>query len=180
MEENELIEKLKRKSTQQEAFRFLIRRYKRPLYALVRKVCIDHQDTDEVVQLTFIKAFKYIDGFKGNSKIYTWLYTIARREAVHFMKRKAERLHTTVDALSIQAMAELKAGSDYYSGDEIQLKLQKAVSELPTKQREVFNMKYFDHLKYSEIAEITGTTEGGLKANYHLAVKQLKEKLMQA
>ncbi len=179
MEEKELIEKLQNKACKEEAFRYLINRYKRPLYALVRKICIDHQDTDEVVQLTFIKAFKYVDGFKSNGKLYTWLYTIGRREAVGFMQRKAKRLNTSIDELSQTAMAEISTSSAYYSGDEIQLKLQQAVARLPEKQREVFNMKYFDDLKYDEISEITGVTVGGLKANYHHAVKSLTKYLKQ-
>ncbi|QLE00203.1 RNA polymerase sigma factor [Galbibacter sp. BG1] len=177
MQEEELIKKLQHKNGKEEAFRFLVKRYKRPLYALVRKITIDHEDANEVTQLTFIKAFKYIDGFKGNSKIYTWLYTIARREAIQFMHEKAKQRNTSIEELSLTAMEQLKAHSTYYSGDEIQLKLQKAVAMLPQKQREVFNMKYFDNLKYSEISEITGTSEGGLKANYHLAVNNLKANL---
>jgi len=177
MKEEELVYKLQSHSHREEAFRILIMEYKRPLYAFIRKITIDHHDTDDVVQMSFIKAFKYINGFKGQSKITTWLYTIARREAINFMQQKAKKHNTSIDQLSLEAMKQLSIGSAYYGGDDIQLKLQLAVAKLPLKQREVFNMKYFDKLKYIEISEITGTSEGGLKANYHLAVKNLKQYL---
>ncbi|WP_430908130.1 RNA polymerase sigma factor [Maribacter sp. 2-571] len=179
MQEKELLQKLRDKECKNEAFRHLVGRYKERLYRFIRKMIVDHQDTDEVLQLTFIKVFKYIDGFKGNSKLYTWLFTIARNEALSFLEKKSKRTHMPIDMLHQKGMLRLSANTDTYSGNEIQLKLQTAVSRLPEKQREVFNMKYFDKLRYSEIAEITGTSEGGLKANYHLAVKRLKQSLQE-
>jgi RNA polymerase sigma-70 factor (ECF subfamily) len=180
MEEHELVRLLQDPASKNDAFRILVGSHKERLYRFIRKMVIEHQDTDEVLQLTFIKAFKYMDGFKQNSTLFTWLGTIARREAVNFMQKKAQLLNTSIDELSYSSMQKLSVGNGHYFGDDIQLKLQTAVSRLPEKQREVFNMKYFDKLLFREIAEITGTSEGGLKANYHLAVKRLKELLMSA
>lgn len=176
-EEEDLVSRLKAPKTKDAAFRELMGLYKRPLYGMLRKLMVNHEDTDEVLQLTFIKIYRYIDGFKGDSKLYTWMYTIARNEAYRLLKQKADKANVRIDDLGAQHMQELEANSTYYSGDEIQYKLQQAVNQLPLKQREVFNLKYFDGLKYTEIATITGITVGGLKANYHLAVKRIKELL---
>ncbi len=178
MSEQELIDQLQNSIYKNQAFRVLLKEYKKPVYLFVRKMVIDHQDTDDIVQQTFIKVFKYVDSFKGNSKFSTWILTIARKEAIQFLKNKASRHKKSIDDLTQQHIAKLSVHSEFYSGNDIQYKLQYAVAQLPEKQREVFNMKYFDKLKYSEIAKITGTTEGGLKANYSLAVKRLKELLL--
>ncbi len=180
MDEKELIEKLQKEETKNGAFRSLVKEYKAPMYRFVRKIVIDHQDTDDVLQLTFIKVFKYVKGFKGNSSLKTWMLTIARNEAYAYLKEKAKKQNVSIDELSHTRMAVLQVNSHHYTGTEIQLKLQQAVSLLPEKQRDVFNMKYFDKLKYKEISEITGTSQGGLKANYFLAVNKLKILLEQA
>ncbi len=180
MDESILIQKLQDGETKNSAFRILVREYKVPLYRFVRKIVVDHQDTDDVLQLTFIKVFKYIKGFKGNSSLNTWMMTIARNEAYAYLKAKAKKQNISIDELSYSRMSFLQVNLDHYAGTEIQLRLHRAVSQLPEKQREVFNMKYFDKLKYKDIAEITGTSEGGLKANYFLAVKKLKIILQQA
>lgn len=179
MEEKKLVQLLQQEQTKNDAFRQLVKQYKEQIYRFTRKIVIEHQDTDEVVQLTFIKVFKYISGFKGDSKLLTWMMTIARNEAYGFLQKKATSRQVTMDELSRQRMNEIKVNSLHYTGNEIELKLQKAVAQLPQKQREVFNMKYYDTLKFREISEITGTSESGLKTNYHLAVKRLKELLVE-
>ena len=177
MEDNDLIQFLNNGNDKEKAYRYLIQRYKRPLYTMIRKIVIDHHDTDDILQLTFIKVFKYIHTFKGDSKLYSWLYAIARQEAYGFMKKKAGELKVSLDQLTTDRMMEITAETEFYQGTEEQLRLQKAVAALPEKQREVFNLKYYDNLKYTEIASITGTSIGGLKANYHLALKNLKVRL---
>lgn len=179
MDEEKLIDELQTEVTNHNAFRMLVKLHKKPLYLFIRKIVVDHQDTDEVLQLTFIKVFKYVNGFKRKSKLSTWMMTIARKEGIHFLQMKAKKHNKSIDELSQIQMVALSADSEFYTGNEIQLRLQNAVTLLPEKQREVFNMKYFDKLKYTEIAEITGTSEGGLKANYFLAVKKLKKMLVQ-
>lgn len=180
MEEKDLVRLLKQPETKNEGFRILLHTYKEALYKFTRKIVVDHQDTDEVLQITFIKVFKYIEGFQEKSTLFTWLCTIARREAVNFLAVKSSMLKLSIDDLTCRNMELISVGDAYYTGNEIQLKLQNAVAKLPEKQREVFNMKYFDKLLFKEIAIITGISEGGLKANYHLAVRRLKELLVTA
>ena len=137
---------------------------------------INHDDTDDVLQNTFIKVFRNIDNFKGDSKLYSWMYRIATNEAITHLKRNAR--HQKLSSEEIQQNIISNLHSDvYFEGDEIQLKLQKAIATLPQKQQLVFNMKYFDDIKYREMAEILETSEGALKASYHLAVKKIEEYL---
>ena len=134
----------------------------------------NHDDTDDVLQNVFIKVFKNIKKFKGDSKLYSWLYRIATNESITFLNQKAKKYNISNEELSQQLIQNLEADT-YYEGDQIQLKLQKAIATLPHKQQLVFNMKYFQELKYREISEILETSEGALKASYHLATKKIEE-----
>ena len=137
---------------------------------------ISHDDTDDVLQNTFIKVFRNIDNFKGDSKLFSWMYRIATNEAITHLKRNAR--HQNVSSEEIQQSIVNNLQSDvYFEGDEIQFKLQQAIAKLPQKQQLVFNMKYFDDMKYREIAEVLETSEGALKASYHIAVKKIEEYL---
>lgn len=176
--EKTLIENLKQKDTQAKAFEVLINTYKERLYWHIRRIVLDHNDTDDVLQNTFIKVFRNIDGFKGNSKLYSWMYRIATNEALSFLKAKSRKLGVSNDELQ-ERMANNLQADVYFEGDEIQLQLQKAIALLPEKQKLVFNMKYFEELKYEEISEILETSVGGLKATYHLAVKKIEASLKQ-
>lgn len=135
-----------------------MRTYNKRLYWHVRKIVICHDDADDVVQNTFIKAWKALPNFRGDSQLYTWLYRIATNEALSFLKKIKKHLFQSIDSVSFQL--EFKVDSSYFTGTEIEKKLQKAILTLPTKQRLVFNMKYFDELKYDEISEILGTSVG--------------------
>ena len=141
----------------------------------MRKIVICHDDADDVVQNTFIKAWKSLPNFRGDSQLYTWLYRIATNEALSFLKKKKKHLFQSIDSVSFEL--ESKVDSSYFTGTEIEKKLQKAILTLPTKQRLVFNMKYFDELKYDEISEILGTSVGALKANYHHAKQKIEKYL---
>ncbi len=174
--EETLIENLKQKDTQASAFEVLINTYKERLYWHIRRIVLDHDDTDDVLQNTFIKVFRNIDNFKGASKLYSWMYRIATNEALSFLKAKSKKLGVSNDELQERLANNLQADV-YFEGDEIQLKLQKAIALLPEKQKLVFNMKYFEELKYKEISEILGTSEGSLKTSYHLAVKKIEARL---
>lgn len=136
----------------------------------------DHDDTDDILQNTFIKIFRNIDQFKGDSKIYSWMYRIATNESITFLNKRARRLHITSEELKDQIIDNLESDV-YFEGDAIKLKLQKAIAQLPEKQQLVFNMKYFEELKYREMAEILETSEGALKASYHIASKKIEEYL---
>lgn len=173
-EEDLLIERLKDPTCRHDAFRVLISEYKERLYWHVRNMVKDHQDTDDILQNTFIKIFNNIDKFKGDSKLFSWMYRIATNEAITFLNKKEKRVQLSSEELKKNIIENLESDV-YFNGDEIQLKLQKAIASLPDKQQQVFNMKYFQELKYREIAEILETSEGALKASYHFAVKKIEE-----
>ena len=148
--------------------------YSRPLYSHIRNIVIDHDDTDDVLQNTFIKVFKNLHNFKGQSKLFSWMYRIATNEAITFINQRAKKSGITNDEVQQKAIQNLQA-DDYFEGDTLQLQLQQAVATLPEKQQLVFKMKYFEDLKYEEISEILSTSVGALKASYHHAVKKIEE-----
>jgi RNA polymerase sigma factor (sigma-70 family) len=167
----------------QGAFTQLIKKYQQKIYWHIRKMVIDHDDADDLVQETFIKVWQGLANFRGDSQLFTWIYRIATNECLSHLQRKKRHNHVPLEnsddenSLNLIDTLESSIDSGYISGEEIQLKLQKALLQLPDKQRLVFNMKYYDDLKYEEISEITGTSVGALKASYHLAVKKIEEQL---
>tara|TARA_R110002167_G_scaffold318365_1_gene523980 strand:- start:5086 stop:5634 length:549 start_codon:yes stop_codon:yes gene_type:complete len=176
--EETLVHQLKDKKTQSKAFEVLVHTYQKPLYWHIRRIVLNHDDTDDIIQNTFVKIYNNIGGFKGESKLYSWMYRIATNEALSFLKSKSRLLGLDNETLQQRMVNNLEADV-YFEGDVIQLKLQKAIASLPEKQKLVFNMKYFEALKYEEISEILDTTVGGLKASYHLAVKKIEASLKQ-
>jgi len=174
--EDKFVNRLQDSATSQEAFRELISEYKERLYWHIRNIVKSHDDTDDILQNTFLKIFRNIDQFKGESKLYSWMYRIATNESLTFLNKKSRRLQITSEDLQNQIIDSLESDV-YFEGDEIQLKLQKAVASLPAKQQQVFNMKYFQELKYREMSEILDTSEGALKASYHIASKKIEEYL---
>ena len=163
--EAKLLSLLKLDNSKELAFKTLVKRYKERLYWHIRKIVITHDDADDVLQNTFIKIFRNIDKFKGDSKLYTWMYRIATNESISFLNSKAKRNQVSNETLNENALNSLVADV-YFEGDEIQLKLQKAISQLPRIQQLVFNMRYFDNIKYKDMSEILETSEGALKASY--------------
>ena len=153
MEEEDLVALLKNPVERQRAFNLLVEQYKTPLYWHIRKLVRLHEDTDDVLQNTFIKVYHNIDNFKGTAKLYTWMYRIATNEAITFLNKKAKRLHLTTGELHEQLVNNLAADT-YFDGTAAELKLQKAIASLPQKQQLVFNMKYFDEMKYQQISNI--------------------------
>ena len=174
--EDLLIKRLQEKKTSSEAFKELVSLYKERLYWHIRNMVKDHEDTHDVLQNTFIKVFKNIHNFKGESKLFSWMYRIATNEAISFLNKRAKRNQISSEDMQQQLIANLESDV-YFEGDEIQLKLQKAIASLPAKQQQVFNMKYFQELKYREMSEILETSEGALKASYHHAAKKIEEYL---
>lgn len=173
LEEEVLIERLKDPLTREASYRLLISTHKQRLYWHIRKIVLNHENADDVLQNTFIKVFRHIDGFKGESKLYSWMFRIATNESISFLNKEAKHLKMDMKTLQEQRVDNLKADV-YFDGDEIQLKLQKAIVSLPQKQQLVFNMRYFDDLKYEEISEILDTSVGALKASYHHARKKIE------
>lgn len=176
MAEETLVKELKTKKTQAQAFDVLVNTYKKRLYWQIRGIVLNHDDADDVLQNTFIKIFKNIDGFKGESQLFSWMYRIATNEALNFIKHQSKIQGISDIDYQEKLVANLQADV-YFEGDEIQLKLQQAIATLPEKQKLVFNMKYFQELKYEEISQILETSVGGLKASYHLAVKKVEQYL---
>jgi len=168
-----LIEQLKNVQTKDQAFRELITLYKERLYWHIRKIVISHDDADDVLQNTFIKVFKNIDKFNQESKLFSWMYRIATNESITFINKRAKKRSLDISDYQ-QELASTLTSDDFFTGDEIQLILQKAIATLPQKQQLVFNMKYFDELKYQEISEILETSVGALKASYFHAVKKIE------
>jgi RNA polymerase sigma-70 factor (ECF subfamily) len=173
----QLVEQLKSKNQKEQAFRALITLYKERLYWHIRNIVKSHDDTDDVLQNTFIKIYKNIHNFKGDSKLFSWMYRIATNESITFINKNAKRLQTTNEEAQQLAINNLTSDV-YFEGDAIQLKLQKAIATLPEKQQLVFNMKYFEDIKYKDMAEILETSEGALKASYHIAVKKIEDYLI--
>ena len=172
-DEKEFIESLLNPKTQNQAFQKLLLTYQKPLYFHIRNIVLNHDDTDDVLQNTFIKIFQNLKNFKGDSKLYSWMYRIATNESLTFIKQKANKNKVSTEELNTKIIDNL-AADVYFEGDEIQIKLQKAIALLPTKQQLVFKMKYFEELKYEEIAFILDTSVGALKASYHHAVKKIE------
>lgn len=177
--EEKLVQKLQNASTREEAFRELLQQYQERLYWQIRNIVKNHEDADDVLQNTFIKIFRNIEKFKGESRLFSWMYRIATNEAITFLNNRAKKQNITSEELQQQILENLE-NDVYFEGDEIQLKLQKAISTLPERQQQVFNMKYFQELKYKEISEILETSVGALKASYHHATKKIEEFLKQS
>ncbi len=174
--EQDFIKRLRDSQTKESAFRELLQLYKERLYWHIRKIVISHDDADDVLQNTFIKVYRSIDRFKGDSKLFSWMYRIATNESITHINKNAKRQHISNEEYQNNAINNLTADV-YFEGNDIQIKLQKAIATLPQKQQQVFNMKYFDDLKYKDMAEILDTSEGALKASYHLAVKKIENYL---
>lgn len=177
IDEQKLIEELKNENTKQQAFRVMVGHYKERLYWHVRKIVLDHDDTDDILQNTFIKVWRNIHSFRAESGLYTWLYRIATNESLTFLNQKKKKLSGGSDDDLQSYLIENIQSDPYFNGDELQLKLQEAIARLPEKQRLVFNMRYYDDIKYQDMEKILETSEGALKASYHHAVKKISEYL---
>lgn len=172
-EEKEFIQELLNPKTQNMAFQKLLKEYQKPLYNHVRNIVLNHDDADDVLQNTFVKVFQNLNKFKGESKLFSWMYRIATNESLTFLNQKAKIGGITSETLQNKTIDNLRADV-YFEGEEIQIKLQKAIIQLPEKQQLIFKMKYFEELKYEEISEILGTSVGALKASFHHAVKKIE------
>jgi RNA polymerase sigma-70 factor (ECF subfamily) len=174
LEEKDILDKLLNPETRDYGFNLLVTHFQERVYLLARKMVIDHDDANDITQDVFIKVYQNLEKFRGDSSLFTWIYRITSNECISFLRKKKIRNFLPWSQSSDNWKSRID-NSPLISGDEIQKKLQKAILTLPEKQRLVFNLKYFDELKYEEIAEITGTSVGGLKASYHLAVKKIEQ-----
>ena len=174
LSDKELLEMFRTNETRSYAFNLIVRKYQERIYWHIRKLVVHHDDSDDVIQNTFLKVWTGLDGFREDSQLFTWLYRIATNEALTFLKKKKNKHMVQLDDIEQQFASSFES-SPHINGNDIQLKLQKAILTLPKKQRLVFNMKYFDELKYEEISEILGTSVGALKASFHHAVKKIEK-----
>ena len=175
LSDSELVEMLREPRTRREGFAVLVKQYSEKLYWKVRRIVLSHEDANDVLQNVFIKVWSNLQNFQGKSSLSTWLYRIAVNESLDFLRK--QKLADKVSADEDVSVASRLMSDEYFDGDEVQARLQEAVARLPEVQRMVFNLKYFEEMKYSEISQILNTSEGALKASYHLAVKKIIEYL---
>ncbi|MBS1652998.1 MAG: RNA polymerase sigma factor [Bacteroidetes bacterium] len=172
--DSEILLLYKDESTRNQALTHIITIYQQKLYWHIRKIVIQHDDADDVLQNTYIKIWRGLENFKEESQLYTWMYRIATNEALTFLRQKEKKNTTSIHPIEHTLSKSLESDV-YFKGDEIQLKLQQAILLLPEKQRIVFNMRYFDEMPYEEMSQILDTSVGALKASYHLAAKKIEE-----
>ncbi len=175
-DDSQIIADIKQENKKDLAFHLLVKKYQERLYWHIRKIILNHEDADDVLQNTFVKVWKSIDNFREESSLYTWLYRIATNESLTFLNSNKRRSFLPLNDVSDYLMKNLMS-DPYFEGDTIQRKLQEAIIKLPEKQRLVFNMKYYDEMKYEDISKILDTSVGALKASYHHAVKKIEEYL---
>lgn len=173
-----IAELLASKDGHKQAFDIIVKRYSRPLYYYLRRILVDHYDTDDVLQETFIKVWQNIDKYKGEAHIYNWMIKIATHQAFDFLKAKAKSKNVSIDALDID-VADQPQQDPLYRSDYIDANIHKAILSLPKKQQMVFNLKHFEGLKYSEISQMLGTSEGALKSSYHIAIEKIRTLVLQ-
>jgi len=178
MSDAELIALFREEGNARTAFDLIVHTYGERLYWHIRKMVVSHDDANDVLQNCLIKAWNGLPGFREESKLFTWLYRIATNEVITFLKKQRSHLFQSLSDVSRQ-LGETLHTDPLFNGDEIQMKLQKAILRLPNRQRQVFNMRYFDELKYEEISEILGTSVGALKASYHHAAEKIEEYMKQ-
>lgn len=172
--DQQIIESLKDPSKKEAAFRLLVSTYKERLYWHIRKILLNHDDADDVLQNTFIKVWNGLDSFRAESSLFTWLYRIATNESITFLNQRKRRMISELPDDAEYLLSNLES-DEYFDGNEWQGLLQKAIAQLPDKQRLVFNMKYFDEIKYEDMSAVLDTSVGALKASYHHAVKKIEE-----
>jgi RNA polymerase sigma-70 factor (ECF subfamily) len=159
---------------QRQAFSMVVSQYSEPLYWKIRRIVLNHDDANDVLQNVFLKAWTHLDGFHQESKLSTWLYRIAINESIDFARRKKTQMQVSLDQED-GGIVHLLMADEYFDGNQMQARLQEAIRQLPDVQRTVFNLRYFDDMKYSEISQLLHTTEGALKASYHIAVKKIAD-----
>lgn len=157
-------------------FRLLLQKYQERLYWHVRRMVIDHEDANDVLQNALIKVYRNIAKFEQKSQLYTWLYRIATNETLTFLNKRQRKATTSIEDEQLQLANKLEADA-YFSGDEVQLQLQKALLTLPEKQRTVFQLRYYEEMAYKDMSEVLGTSVGALKASYHHAVKKIEQQI---
>lgn len=173
IDDDKILQLLTNPKTQQQGFSIIVNQYSEQLYWKIRRIVLTHEDANDVLQNTFIKAWNNIERFQNKSKLITWLYHIAINESLDFLRHQKVEMRMSADddnGVGSQLLAD-----EYFDGDEMEAQLQQAISLLPDVQRTVFNLRYYEEMKYSEMSILLDTSEGALKTSYHLAVKKITE-----
>lgn len=174
LNDEELVDRLRDPKECRNAFTEVIRKYSEPLYHQIRRMVQSHDDTNDLLQNTFLKAWTSIDAFRGQAKLSTWLYKIAINESLTFLEKQRKQQNLSIDEETSNLINCIES-DEHIDGDELKKKLREAIARLPEKQRLVFNMRYYDEMDYKQMSEILGTSTGALKASYHLAVKKIEQ-----
>lgn len=177
IDEKALVNQLKDAKTASKAFDTLLKTYSEPVYWQIRRMVLNHDDANDIVQNVFLKAWTNLHNFRGDAKLSTWLFKIAVNESINFLNKEKHRVQGGVETEDDDLLIKNLVADSYFDGDALQLELQEAIAKLPEKQRLVFNMRYYDEMKYEDMSEVLGTSVGALKASYHHAVKKLTEML---
>ena len=173
-DDQELLYKFKQAETKEQAFTAIIKKYQEKLYWHIRRMVIDHDDTNDVLQNVFIKVWNGLQNFREDSQLYTWLYRIATNESLTFLQQRKKRTAVSLDEVESGLANKVKADSNF-DANKLEWKLQLAIQQLPEKQRLVFNLRYYDEMPYEEMSRVLETSEGALKASYHHAVKKIED-----
>ncbi len=173
-DDQELLQSFKEPATRERAFTGIIKKYQEKLYWHIRRMVIDHDDTNDVLQNMFIKVWKGLENFREDSQLYTWLYRIATNESLTFLSQQKKRSSVSLSDVETGLSNKLKSDSNF-DANKLEWKLQLGIQNLPEKQRLVFNLRYYDEMPYEEMSKILDTSEGALKASYHHAAKKIEE-----
>ncbi len=174
LDDQELLHQFRQKSTRESAFTAIVKKYQEKLYWHIRRMVVDHDDANDVVQNVFIKVWKALDNFREDSKLYTWLYRIATNESLTFLEQQKKKASVSLSAVETGLSNRVKADTNF-DANKLEWKLQLAIQELPEKQRIVFNLRYYDEMPYEQMSRVLDTSEGALKASYHHAAKKIEE-----
>jgi RNA polymerase sigma factor (sigma-70 family) len=172
--DKELLEQFRHPATKERGFTAIIKKYQERLYWHIRRMVVEHEDANDVLQNMFIKVWKGLENFREDSQLYTWLYRIATNESLSFLEQQKKRASISISDEETGLSNKLKADKNF-DGNRIEWKLQLAMQQLPEKQRVVFNLRYYDEMPYHEMSKVLETSEGALKASYHHAVKKIEE-----
>ncbi|UOG73155.1 sigma-70 family RNA polymerase sigma factor [Hymenobacter tibetensis] len=174
MEDQDILAKFADPAARNVAFNQLVRKYQTKVYWHIRKMVVDHDDADDLTQDVFVKVWKHLENFRQDASLYTWIYRIATNECLSFLASKRRKFFLPLNDVGAELAAKMEADPSV-AGDDIELRLQKAILKLPDKQRLVFNLRYYDEMPYEQMAEVTGTSVGALKASYHHAAKKIEQ-----
>jgi RNA polymerase sigma factor (sigma-70 family) len=177
-QDEELISQFAQPAHKEHAFTAIVKKYQQRLYWHIRRMVIEHEDANDVLQNVFIKAWKGLENFRADSSLYTWLYRIGTNESLTFLEKQKRNAAVTINGEKISDLTESIKGEENFDGQKAEWKLQLALQTLPDKQRQVFNLRYYDEMPYAEMSKVLDTSEGALKASYHIAAKKIEEYIL--